>query len=94
MIEFLILGAVALAGIGIGWYTRGTERVLEPDVTEQLPPQIVGTAGSVEFEVLSGGAPYQGYSGGDARRTIEVLNSQGISWAATRDGVLWDWSAR
>ena len=105
MIEYLFWAVYALLGFGGGWLVRGrrittTTRKAVAD-TERSPTLYRSESGTVSagpapFRVvtLDGNVRYEGSSGANARRRIELLRSQGVEWRAYRDGVVWDWGPR
>lgn len=108
-VEYLFWALFALLGFGGGWLVWGRTQhdLLRPtrkavDAPAERSPTLYksesGTvsAGPAPFRVvtLDGNVRYEGRSGADARRRIELLRSQGVEWRAYRDGVVWDWGPR
>ncbi len=64
--------------------------------TSERPRARAEVQGLEAFTVVSlmGDLLYGGSSGGDARRTIERLRSDGVEWEAYRAGKVWDWGPR
>lgn len=106
MIEYVIGVVFALVGAALGWFARGhmiaslpsAGRTTKPNrkVRRPKPGAVTAYAGAAPFRVvlLDGEVVYDGVSGGEARRSIERLRTQGVEWRAYRSGVAWDWGPR
>ncbi len=109
MIEYLIPLMAAVLGFGVAWFIWGRADVIAPPLKPEIGapkkskreirrPLGKGAkaVGPEPFRVvtLDGKVHYEGSSGGDARRCIELLRSQPVEWRAYRDGLKWDWGPR
>ena len=108
MIEYLIPLLAAVLGFGVAWFIWGRpDRVAPPSSKPELASKpkrtirrpvkkTVTGLGPSPFRVvtLDGSVHYDGPSGGDARRCIEELRSDGVEWRAYRSGEVWDWGPR
>ncbi len=108
MTEYLFWALFAFLGLGGGWLMWGravapTKPELsvsagKPKRTIRRPKsdKALPAPGASPFRVvtLDGNVRYDGPSGADARRSIELLRSQDVEWRAYRNGQVWDWGPR
>ncbi len=106
MIEYLIPLMAAVLGFGVAWFIWGRADVIAPPVKPEIgaPKKSKRTiwrplgkgAKAAPFRVvtLDGKVHYDGASGGDARRCIELLRTQDVEWRAYRNGDVCDWGPR
>ncbi len=95
MVWLILLAAVAAIAVYGIWYRRSNREVItSPAPVVSLPVQGVGTYETFFVATEDGDVRYEGNSGGDARRAIEALRAEGITWGSARNGVKWDWGPR